>query len=317
LLTGGFEAVLVASGGWDSRLARQGEIKLEQALPGMLLLLDFLKFAGDERVRQMCRTGVVFAGGGELALDAGKICLDQGAESVTVLLREPKEEARISPGALEAAEKKGVRVVFGTAVTRLSGEGDRLEKVEATRLADGSAAVFEARALILATGRNPELILVKAPPPPADAQGGDAASRAAAWEGILPYKPPAFKDQLGLLARGDAVTDFSAAIRAIGAGRRLAASVHQMMYGFGPALPEKVLTPDADIQDVDHVENVTPDARRIMPLADRRELEQAVEIEKGFPPETAAEEARRCLQCGLICYRHDGSEEPRVSVPAS
>ncbi|MBW2041273.1 MAG: FAD-dependent oxidoreductase [Deltaproteobacteria bacterium] len=312
----GFDAVLVASGGWDSRLARQGEIKLEQALPGVLLLVDFLKFADDDRLKEACRSDVIIAGGGGLALEAGKMCREQGAKSVTVVFREPQEEVRVAPGDLEAAQERGVAVIFGTAVSRISGEGDRLVEVETTRLADGLVERREARTLIIAAGRTPELILTKRFPGSTEDGDGSTPSNETAWEGILPYKPPVFKGQVGMLAPGDPVTDFSAAIRAIGAGRRLAASVHQMMYGIGPALPENVLTPDADIQDVDHVENVASDPRRIMPLADSRELDQSVEIEKGFTPETASEEARRCLQCGLICYRRDDalSEERAVAV---
>ena len=55
-----------------------------------------------------------------------------------------------------------------------------------------------------------------------------------AWEGILPYKQPWYRDQSGLYAEGDAIADFSAAIKAIGAGRRAAASIHQVMNGIPP-----------------------------------------------------------------------------------
>ena len=98
------------------------------------------------------------------------------------------------------------------------------------------------------------------------------------------------------------MTDYSAAIRAIGAGRRAAASIHRMMYGIPLTLDDNVLTPASMIQDVDHVENVNTVPRQIMPIATPRELAEKGILEKGFTEAMAVKEANRCLQCGLICY---------------
>jgi hypothetical protein len=46
-----------------------------------------------------------------------------------------------------------------------------------------------------------------------------------------------------------------------------------------------------------------------MPVASGIELAAGSELEKGFDEHTARVEAGRCLRCGLICYRHDVSEE--------
>jgi len=54
-----------------------------------------------------------------------------------------------------------------------------------------------------------------------------------------------------------------------------------------------------------------------MPLAECREMDQAKEIEKGFTQEMAIQEARRCLQCGLICYQHVQPDLNDISVRAS
>jgi len=128
------------------------------------------------------------------------------------------------------------------------------------------------------------------------------------WEATPPYKQPAFKDEPGLFAEGDVLADYSAAIKAIGAGRRAAASLQQMMYGIDPSLTEQVITPQSILQNVDHVENVAACQRQIMPLCSSRELAACGEIERGFNNEKARTEASRCLQCGLICY------EPSVEI---
>jgi formate dehydrogenase beta subunit len=126
------------------------------------------------------------------------------------------------------------------------------------------------------------------------------------WQAIIPYKQPVFKDEIGLFAEGDVLADYSAAIKAIGAGRRAAASIHQMIHGLEPSLSEKVITSESIIQNVDHVENVKPARRQIMPLCREAELAACGEAERGFTQEMAQAEAARCLQCGLICYERSG-----------
>jgi hypothetical protein len=128
------------------------------------------------------------------------------------------------------------------------------------------------------------------------------------WRAVPPYKNPAHAGEVGLLSPGDVLTDFSAAIRAIGAGRRAAASIHQLMYGISLELPEHVLTPDDVIQDVDHVEQVGKTTRQIMPLCSPLERGRCDELELGYDEEKAQREAARCLQCGLICYERSTGE---------
>jgi hypothetical protein len=116
-------------------------------------------------------------------------------------------------------------------------------------------------------------------------------------------------DQEGMFGDGDVVSDYSAAIKAIGAGRRGAVSLHQLLYGIGPSLTERVITPESHVQNVDDVEAVAGAQREIMPLRSGTELAQGGEVEKGFSEEAALREASRCLQCGLICYNQTAAAE--------
>ena len=133
----------------------------------------------------------------------------------------------------------------------------------------------------------------------------------------MPYKQPWYRDQSGLYAEGDAIADFSAAIKAIGAGRRAAASIHQVMSGITPQLSEKVIDPKAHIQNVSWVENIKLFPRQIMPVCSGTELVPCGDVERGFSEDAARKEAGRCLQCGLICYRQAISQKKTdVAVPA-
>ncbi len=54
------------------------------------------------------------------------------------------------------------------------------------------------------------------------------------------------------------------------------------------------------VQNIDHLENVKPSARQIMPLC--TDISKCNELEIGFTEELAKTEADRCLKCGLVCY---------------
>ena len=133
------------------------------------------------------------------------------------------------------------------------------------------------------------------------------------WVALPPYKQPAYRQEAGLMANGDVMTDFSAAIKAIGAGRRAAASIHQTMYGIDLDLPEHVVAPDTPVQNVHQVSLVPMQARQLMPVSDGSLIAKGAELEQGFDAAQAGSEANRCLQCGLICYLHES--EPQEKQP--
>ena len=299
LLEDGYEAVFLAAGGWDSRLTRQTGAAVERPVPGTHLLIDFLE-ADPAFHGQLAKKGdVVIVGGGPAGLEAARICQKAGAGKVSLLIRETRENSPLSDAEQEALA--GVEVLFATGVTRLMGKGDQLQALELLSLGSRKKSRIAAKTLLLAAGRFPQFIFG----PPQAEEGQEAA--AGSWEAIEAHKPPVPGSTEGLLAAGDPLSDFSAAIKAIGAGRRGAAAIHQLMYGIEPGLPENVITPDAYIQNVDTVENVPAASREVMPLAP-----EGVEIEKGFDKAQAKVEADRCLQCGLICYRGCGDQ----AVPA-
>ena len=195
----------------------------------------------------------------------------------------------------------------------MRGEADQLNELDVIDTQTRAITTIAAQTLITATGRFPELIFVELKP--VAVESGEAASQPLRWEAFAPYKQPAYKDEVGLFAEGDVLADYSAAIKAIGAGRRAAASIQQIIYGLDPSVTENVITPQSLIQDVDHVESVAACQRGIMPICSGRELAVCGEIERGFTKEAARAEASRCLQCGLICYDH--SEEPARPEEAS
>jgi NADPH-dependent glutamate synthase beta subunit-like oxidoreductase len=309
LFAEGFQAVFLASGGWDSRLTRGKDAFQEDPVPGMILLIDFLKNRTSERMRKACQGRVIITGGGLLALDAAVACKKMGAKEVTIVLREPMGSPTFLESHLRQAQNENIRIFFNSGIHRIFGQGDHLSSVELIFINDGTRERLPADALMIASGRFPELILTRVKEEKTPEAFIDLNPETLLkWEGISPYKKPEYHDQTGILAKGDDLSDFSAMIKAIGAGRRGAASIHQLMYSIFPSLPDHVLTPDSDIQNVFSVYGVAAKPRQLMPLSSMGELERGIEIEKGYTSEMAQAEANRCLQCGLICYKRSEDE---------
>ena len=291
LLDEGFEAVFLATGGWDSRLARRAEKTVETPIPGGYLLLDLMRSGKRGHGTVVCQGDTVILGGEGLAGESLVKAREAGAGNVTFIFRDKPDAAVVA-----ALNEAGARVIPAAGVLRLFGEGTSLTGVDVMDATTGETTQLPAQTLVFSAGRFPELVFTRS-------QTGDD-DPTTAWIAVPPYKQPALADESGLFAKGEALTDFSGAIKAIGAGRRAAATVHRLIYDIPVDLPANVLKPEVVIQNVDHVEAVAASPRQIMPLADSRDLAQLMELEKGFDTDAARKEASRCLNCGLICYQH-------------
>ncbi|MFZ5564543.1 MAG: RnfABCDGE type electron transport complex subunit B, partial [Thermodesulfobacteriota bacterium] len=265
LLADNFEAVLLATGGWDSRLGADNPKALAGPVEGMALLIDALK------KESPVKGHVVVVGGGALARQTADACKAAGATSVTFLIREDAPPA----------EKPDATVITGAAVERIYGTGRAVARVEYTDRATGQPHVIPANTLLFAAGRFPELVFAR--------QAEDAAredtgviDRPVEWQAVAPYKTPDAADQQGLLADGDPISDMDAAIKAINAGRKAAACMHMLMYGDPMALPDNVLCANAVTQTVEAVYGVLPRPRTLMPLRTDAEVAAGMEREAGF-----------------------------------
>lgn len=305
LLTQGNKAVFLAVGGWDSRLARTGGKGELSPVPGCHLLIDIMK-AGSEGYPQVPLYGhVIVVGNPNIGTAMVQRCKDLGAQKVSVLIREA------APINLETAD-----AIVNGGISRLYGQDNQLAAVDLTDLNTGDIQKVEADHVVFASGRIPELIFIPAPPQ-TDEETPEKDTDGVAWEALPPYKQPAYRQEIGLMADGDVLTDFSAAIKAIAAGRRAAASIHQTLYDIDLDLPDNVIAPDTPVQNVHQLSRVPEKARQIMPLADENLIAKGAELEKGFDAALADSESKRCLQCGLICYLRESEtekEQPSTAI---
>jgi NADPH-dependent glutamate synthase beta subunit-like oxidoreductase len=309
LLQQGYETVLLATGGWDAMLMRGQEPNLEQAIPGLYLLLP-LSLAWAQGMDVPVGKRVVIAGGGEMALDAARKCLETGSEAVTILYRNSQKDLGLSDSEVAQLGDQGIRLHFQATLTQFKGVDDQLTQVMFRQFASGNGSNggsgtfrrFKETALatdtvIAASGRLPEMIFGKVP-----ALEGEESPLL--WHTISPYHEPPKVKPAGIFAAADPMSDYRAAVEAIGAGRRGATSIHLYLSGKEVVPPENMITLTTEVLDVAQVENLMPvEPRQKMPeLLAMERIDPSLEVELGFDEETARKEAVRCLNCGLICY---------------
>lgn len=333
LLARGYEAVLTATGGWDSRLSRGEIASAGKVFPGACLMIDLLRADSQLSERIPCGRDVLIVGGGSMAPEAVRVAKEQGAERVTVLSRKTADLTPFDEKAVETMTRYGATIVYGAGLTRVMGRDNRLERVECTNLATGEVVLMDAQTVILSSGRFPELIFIPKPVVEADdtEKGSDLEtseeeeSAAAAsdvdglagamdvdsvvtsieWEGYEIYKVPSNRAELGFLSPEDELSGYSAAVAAINGGRRAASTIHKLMYGLPVQDVERPVTKRSVLQGVTSVENVQIMPRNIMPQNEMGWSGSAAkpkELNKGYSPEMAKNEAERCLKCGLLCY---------------
>ncbi len=310
LLADGYDAVYVSTGGWDSRMTWQAADPVSP-LPALGLVMDVFRAARHSDVYLAGGRDVVVAAVSGLSLDAVEMLRSSGAEQVTVVYRRSADALGITEK--QVADAAGATVLFEAGVDRIVGEGDRLLAVEILDLTTRAVHRVRADGLLFEAGRLPELICVGRggdQETDGDTAGERPENKPVCWTAEAPYKRPDQFASQGFLADGDPITDFSAAIKAIGAGRRAAVSIHQLMNGERPGLPDTVVRQESQVQNVSTVEGVLPVARQVMPLAAGHAAMEGRLIEKGFSASAAQAEAGRCLQCGLICYAHTQEEAP-------
>jgi formate dehydrogenase beta subunit len=294
LLAQSYDAVVIAIGGWDSLLSNKGfGITLERPLPGLGLLAEFLM---DHKAGKTPHPGnnVLVLEGGDAGLEAAILCKELGAKNVTAIFRD--EDKKLSQGLVQTAKAKGVKVLFGAVLTKLMGEENKLTHVEV--LTKGTTESWEVDSILLAAGRFPELVFV---------QAGEGDEKKGKWATVYPYPSPWAKEDTGLFRPGEAISDYRAVVEAIGQGRRLASTVNKYLNGEAIEPPPNMIRRDSLVLDVKELRPITKVAREKMPTRSQQELlnNPDLELELGFTEEQALREAKRCLQCGLICYRRE------------
>ena len=287
-----YDAVLVTAGLQGSR-----GLPIPGAdLPGVVLALPFLETSSRGERVDVGRE-VVVVGGGNVAMDVARTAVRQGAEKVTCVCLESRDEMPASAHEIHDAEEEGVRMRPSWGPRAISGQ-DGVEALEAVLCesvfdADGRFAPsfddevterFDADTVVFAVG-----------------QGADVESLGLprTRHGALEVHPLTLRTPVeGVYAAGDVVSGPTKVIDAIAAGHRAAAAITADFTGDMRPLS------DLDVENAtlgtvpETVAAKLETRRRIeMERLEHFERDNWDEVEIGYTEYEAAREAQRCLSC--------------------
>jgi NADPH-dependent glutamate synthase beta subunit-like oxidoreductase len=308
LIKEGFDAVLLTSGGFDSRkILQSGPEGPHSSVPGIFLMLDLLAaLTGDHKPD--LRGHVVIVDTSPMGVSMARKCREMGAGKVTIVSHMPLHFLPAEFQNLTGLRNDGIEIQPNCRVVRLGGTADRLERIRLNCIdvrtgVESDKDLTDAETLVVSSGRLPELLLV----PPTDK--GESSPDAGAWQTVETFSTFPGQDGRGLFGSPEPgrISDSSAVVKAILSGRRLARAVH-MHFSTGVIDPVEHLACEADhVLDVDSVHSVNLLERQLPGITD---IEGPGKTAWIFPKElpgldesAARKEAERCLQCGLICYR--------------
>jgi len=227
----GFKAVFVGVGAHRSQ-----EIKIEGGdLKGVIHALDFLwKVNSGEKID--VGNDVVVIGGGNVAVDAARTALKNGAKKVAILYRRSRDEMPAIPWEVKEAEDEGVKIEFLVGPKRVLGENEKVSAIECVRMQlgepdasgrrrpipiEGSEFMRQTDMVIFAIGENPNLKFL-----PKEVELND--------DGTVWVNPITMETSVqGVFAGGDAVTGPASVIEAIRAGKCAAESMQNYVKSLG------------------------------------------------------------------------------------
>lgn len=305
LLKEGFSSVFIATGGWDTLMAEKHKNDGPAiSLPGIQLLVNFVL---NQRAGIKAPSGnhVVILSGGKAALEAADACLKNGAEEVTVVIRNSRGKSGLTGSEITEAEALGIKFRFQSVLTRMTGENNDLSDVEIARLSDtgsesGERDSIKTDILLTGAGRFPELIYAPV------LEGDDPVpGDIVKWETLIPYAGPFAEHDLGIFRPGEENSDYKAVVEAIGAGRRAASSIQHYFSDESLEPPEGMIRKNTQVLSLEQLEPVPQSSRAKMAQSSQNDQISNPDLEaaEGFSEVQARRESERCLQCGLICYR--------------
>jgi NADPH-dependent glutamate synthase beta subunit-like oxidoreductase len=298
----GYQAFFLATG-----LHQNGRLNIEnEDLDGILKGVDFLR---DVSLGNSVAVGrrVIVVGGGNVAIDVAMTSLRKGAEEVTLVCLEERDEMPAWEDEIQTALEEGVEIVNCFGPNRFLQEDGRFSGIEFKRCTcvfdeDGTfnpqydetdLSELDGDTVIVAIGQVADLSFAKRQGIPVSSTGG------------LEADPVTLQTPMeGVFAGGDVFHGPASIADAIGSGRQAAISIDRYIQGqdlrLGRLGRDKALRAITEPQK----ERYDPSARGQMPRLEPQErVKNFEEIHKGFTEEMAVQEGKRCIMCGASCVQ--------------
>jgi NADPH-dependent glutamate synthase beta subunit-like oxidoreductase/coenzyme F420-reducing hydrogenase delta subunit len=296
LLDMGYKAVFITVGAHQSlRMGIPGEES-----PGVIDGATFLREV-NLGLRPSLGEGVGIVGGGNVAMDAARATVRLGANNVSILYRRSRAEMPASPDEIEQASEEGVNTMFLVAPTKVKRENGRLSvtcvKMELGETDAGgrrrpvpiqdSEFDMQFDTLITAIGQAPHL-------------SEDFRLRIGRGSTIEIDPVTLTTSRTGVFAGGDAVTGPATVTQALASGRQAASRIDDYLRHRYPLASREAeesslgeLFPKT-LEMIRKIERLEPPF-----LSPAARVKQFDAVELIYDWEAAANEARRCLRCGM------------------
>lgn len=268
---------------------------------GVIYALDFMRQVNSGLNIDLGNRVVVIGGGG-VAIDAARLSLRLGANEVHLVCLETrdltsKDRMLAQDQEIEEAENEGVIIhpcLGPKEILTNKGKVIGLETVVCTsvreedgrfapKFAEGPAPTIEADTIIIAIGQRPST--------------RDFEEVERAPSGTFKVDETTLETNIkGVFAGGDAILGPSDVITSIGTGQEAAISIE--LYLEGADLKKARPAPLKKVEEVPK-EGVKAEARAVMPVLELEKRKSFAEVELGLDEETAREECKRCLNCGI------------------
>ncbi|MGD2125681.1 MAG: NAD(P)-binding protein [Desulfobacteraceae bacterium] len=320
-----YDAMFLATGAAKEPLLNMAGEQSE----GVMRCMDFLTRVHRKEDIRLGKS-VVVIGGGNAAIDAASTALRMGAEHVTLVCLEARDEMPAWDYEIEDALEEGIRIVNRFGLNRFLHEGNRIRGVEfkrctavfdekgafAPRYDDRELSSMDADTVIVSIGRLFDSAFT--------AELGISATT----KGAIAVHPLTHETSMkGVFAGGDAVDQPWTVSHAIGSAKRAAIAMDYYLHGDDPreladqgALARTMLRhlgldlisvsgerkvaalEDLNLNYVVHSARHAPDR-----LSPSERINSFREITSGLDGGEVCEEARRCLSCGVCrlcgnCY---------------
>ncbi|HKJ64999.1 MAG TPA: NAD(P)-binding protein, partial [Desulfopila sp.] len=300
LMAEGFKAVYIAAGAHKSR---KMNIKNEDA-EGVMHGIDYL---GLLNRGQQVHTGnkVVVVGGGDVAIDAAREAIRQGAQEVTMVYRRSRTEMPAVEAEIKAAEEENIKIEILQNPIEVLTDGGKVVGVKCIKMKLGEPDESGRRRPVPIEGSEYDIECDMIIPAIGQQVGSEFVNGTDGIEltrwGTVDADPVTFHTgRPGVFAGGDVYTGPSIAVEAIGAGQEAAVSISKYLKG-EELFENRQKRPSG--KDWQKIPEKTAKAERAkMPeLAVSERIANYKEIELGFSEDQAMAEASRCVDCGGCC----------------
>jgi len=296
LTNGGFEAVLIATGLAKSRMLPIPGLKHKYVLP----VMEFLTNLAFEKKVDI-GDDVLVIGGGNVACDAARSAVRLGAERVRMVCLETPEEMPAWEWEISQAKEEGVSIITRRGPVEVVAEGSRIRQLKARKVTrvfdenqqfdpqydDSDVTSIECDTVIFAIGQKADYGFVEGSSVKLDCQGRlefNAATHQTNVENVF--------------ACGEIATPPGSVVEACANGQQAAKAIDMYLSGERIDIDDS-LPPVIDKITADTAEKVIKTERVYIPTQKPEiRIKSFDEFEDTLDSESAACEARRCMNCG-------------------